>query len=92
MTLDRIVSSLSAPAPDGPSPVERARMGFLEWLTALPADADVAAAAREADARVADSGETGPAVEAFRKLLREATQAPAAPARRGGFRRRRGPA
>ena len=89
MSLDRILSTLSAPMPDRRTAVERARLGFLEWLTSLPDGADVARSAEAADADVARSGGTGPAVEIFRDLLREATQAPPTPTRRGGIRGRR---
>ena len=89
MSLDRILSDLSTLTADRPTAVERARLAFLEWLTSLPADANVADLARATEADVARFGRTSPAIDAFRDLLREATQTPPAPARRGGIRRRR---
>lgn len=89
MVIDKIIDTLKT-APGGSEiPGQLARLGFLEWMWSLSEDADFAAHAAEADARIAASGSAAPAVLAFRACLKDAIRPLPVPQRRGGARGRR---
>lgn len=97
MLLERTIAQLNT----GPLPraraLELARMGYMQWLGALPGHADYRAEAMRAYTMAAPFRRNAPAVAAFCDLLVESTRMPpvaldlSLPARRrrGGARARR---
>lgn len=97
MLLDRTISQLDV----GPMPPARAaglaRLGYIQWLGALPGDGDYRQQAMHAYARAVPCARRSPAVAAFCDLLLASTRMPPEPLplampprkRRGGARARR---
>lgn len=97
MLLERTISQLDI----GPVPPDRAdemgRMGFMQWLGALPGRADYLLEARRAHLTAAPFAQGSPAVQVFCDLLLASMRMPPQPLplslperrRRGGRRARR---
>jgi hypothetical protein len=97
MLLDHTISQLDI----GPVPPERAaelgRLGYMQWLGALPGHSDYRQEAMRAHAQALPYARRSPAVAAFCDLLVASTRMPPAPLplslpvrhRRGGARARR---
>ena len=97
MLLDRTISQLDV----GPLPPDRAaelaRLGYMQWLGALPGDGDYRREAMQAYTRAAPRARRSPAVAVFCDLLVASTRMPPRPLplampprrRRGGARARR---
>lgn len=97
MLLERTITTLQCHAETPQRAEELGRLGFLQWLAFLAADAGYAAEARRALAMAAPFEATDPAVAAFCRLVRGSLDGPVSipdltlprPTRRGGARRRR---
>ena len=97
MLLERTITQLDI----GPLPYQRAlqfgQMGYMQWLGALPGNADYRREAMRAYAMAAPFRRNSPAVAVFCDLLVESTRSPLMPLdlpfparqRRGGARARR---
>ena len=97
MVLDQVLFKLQARTPTRQRALELGRLGYIEWLGSLPADADYSHAAMAAYTRAAELRRMAPAVAVFCDLLVQSTRMPIQPldleppaaVRRGGARARR---
>ena len=97
MPIERTLTGLQAHSPTPDRARELGQMGYMQWLGAMPANADYEAEAVRAYLVAMDFIETDPAVAGFCDLLRQSLRRPLRPLplalpkpqRRGGARRRR---
>ena len=99
MLLDRTISQLDIGYLPRARALELGQLGYMQWLGALPGDADYRGAAMRAYEAASPFRRASPAVAVFCDLLVASTRMPPAPLplslprhRRGGARARRGAA
>ncbi|MEM6376244.1 MAG: hypothetical protein AAF686_08380 [Pseudomonadota bacterium] len=97
MILELTISQLDSGAIDPEKAAEQAQLGYMQWLGALPADADYHDEVRRAYALAQPFERNSPAIAVFCDLLVASLQMPPRPlplslpqrARRGGAQARR---
>jgi hypothetical protein len=97
MLLERTIFQLDIGLVSPQKAEEMGQLGYMQWLGALPGQADYHRAARHALARACPFAETSPAVAVFCRLLSASTVMPPVPlalslprrSRRGGAQARR---